>query len=249
MGEVHLDVMISRLQKQFGADVIVEKPRVPYRETIRASSKGEGKHKRQTGGRGQYGHALIEISPLEMNGEETFRFENHIFGGAIPGKYIPPIEKGIKETMSKGILAGCQILWVKINLYDGSFHDVDSSDIAFQLAGSFAFKHAFEEAKPVLVEPILVAEITVPEEYMGDVIGDLNSRRGRILGIEPLGKTQLVKASVPQAEMDKYATTLRSITKGRGVNQMKFSHYEEVPQLLAEKIIEALKEKAEKEKH
>lgn len=240
MGEVHIDVMISRLQKKFGVEVEMEKPKVPYRETIRVGAKGEGKYKRQTGGRGQYGHALIEISPLPRNSEETFIFENNIFGGAVPAKYIPPIEKGIKDTMSKGILAGYHVLWVKINLYDGSFHEVDSSDMAFQIAGSFAIKDAFKKANPILLEPILEVQVTVPEENMGDVIGDLNSRRGKIQGMEPLGKHQeLIKAYVPQAEMYKYATTLRSITRGRGVHHLSFSHYEEIPSLIAEKIIAA----------
>lgn len=246
LGEIHLDVMISQLQKKFGVDVDTEKPKIPYRETIRSSAKGEGKYKRQTGGKGQYGHALIEILPLQMNTEHTFEFENHIFGGAIPAKYIPSIEKGIKETMDKGILAHYPIIWVKIKLNDGSFHEVDSSDIAFQLAGSFAFKNAFEMAHPILLEPITEVDVTVPEEYMGDIIGDLNSRRSKIQGMEPLGKTQLVKATVPQSEMYKYATTLRSITHGRGTYHMIFSHYEEVPSLIAGKIIETAKHEAEK---
>jgi elongation factor G len=242
MSELHIEVMLNKLLKKFGAEVNIEKPKVPYREAIKSSSKGEGKYKRQTGGRGQYGHALIEIEPLELNSETTFEFENKIFGGAIPSKYIPAVEKGIKETMEKGILAGYPILWVKVTLYDGSFHEVDSSDIAFNLAGSFAFKDAFQKASPVLLEPILEVEAKVPEEYMGDVIGDLNSRRGRIQGVEPMGRTQLVKAYVPQAEMYKYSTSLRSITRGRAVHHAEFSHYEEVPYQLAEKIIQQAKE-------
>jgi elongation factor G len=242
MSELHIEVMLNKLLKKFGAEVNIEKPKVPYRETIKSLSKGEGKYKRQTGGRGQYGHALIEIEPLELNSDTTFEFENKIFGGAIPSKYIPAVEKGIKEAMEKGILAGYPILWVKVTLYDGSFHEVDSSDIAFNLAGSFAFKDAFQKASPVLLEPILEVEAKVPEEYMGDVIGDLNSRRGRIQGIEPMGRTQVVKAYVPQAEMYKYSTSLRSITRGRAVHHAEFSHYEEVPYQLAEKIIQQAKE-------
>ncbi len=242
MSELHLEVMINKLHKKFGVDVNVEKPKVPYREAIKSPSKGEGKYKRQTGGRGQYGHTLIEIEPLRLNSETTFEFENKLFGGSIPSKYVPSIEKGIKETMGKGILAGYHILWVKVRLYDGSFHEVDSSDIAFQLAASFAFKDAFQNANPILLEPILEVEAKVPEEYMGDVIGDLNSRRGRIQGVEPMGRTQTVKAYVPQAEMYKYSTSLRSITRGRAVHHAEFSHYEEVPYVLAEKIIQQAKE-------
>jgi len=242
MSELHIEVMINKLQKKFGAEINIEKPKVPYRETIKSSAKGEGKYKRQTGGRGQYGHALIEIEPLELNSEKTFEFENKIFGGAIPAKYIPAVEKGVKEALGKGILAGYPILWVKVTLYDGSFHEVDSSDIAFSLAGSFALKNAFQNANPVLLEPIMKVEAKVPEEYMGDVIGDLNSRRGRIQGIEPLGRMQVVKAYVPQAEMYKYSSALRSITRGRAVHHAEFSHYEEMPYQLAEKVIQQAKE-------
>lgn len=242
MSELHIEVMLNKLLKKFGTEVNIEKPKVPYREAIKSSAKGEGKYKRQTGGRGQYGHALIEIEPLELNSDTTFEFEDKIFGGAIPAKYIPAVEKGVKEAMGKGILAGYPILWVKVILYDGSFHEVDSSDIAFNLAGSFAFKDAFQKANPVLLEPILEVEAKVPEEYMGDVIGDLNSRRGRIQAVEPMGRTQLVKAYVPQAEMYKYSTSLRSITRGRAVHHAEFSHYEELPYQLAEKIIQQAKE-------
>ncbi|MEW6607366.1 MAG: elongation factor G [bacterium] len=245
MSELHLDVMLHKLQKKFGAEVNIERPKVPYRETIKTKSKGEGKYKRQTGGRGQYGHALIEIEPLPQNSETSFEFEDKIFGGAIPAKYIPSIEKGVKEAMAKGILAGYPILWVKVILYDGSFHEVDSSDIAFSLAGSFAFKEAFQDAHPVLIEPIMKVEAKVPEEYMGDVIGDLNSRRGRIQGIEPLGRIQVVNAFVPQSEMYKYSTSLRSITRGKAIYHAEFAYYEEIPHQLAEKIIQQHKE----EKH
>lgn len=242
MSELHLEVMINKIHKKFGVDVNIEKPKVPYRETIKSPAKGEGKYKRQTGGRGQYGHVLIEIEPLRLNSETTFEFENKLFGGSIPSKYVPSIEKGVKETMEKGILAGYHILWVKVQLYDGSFHEVDSSDIAFQLASSFAFKDAFQNANPILLEPILQVEAKVPEEYMGDVIGDLNSRRGRIQGVEPMGRTQTVKAYVPQAEMYKYSTSLRSITRGRAIHHAEFSHYEEVPHQFVEKIIQQAKE-------
>jgi len=248
MSELHIDITLNKLHRKFGVEVNIEKPKVPYREAIKSSAKGEGKYKRQTGGRGQYGHALIEIEPLPTNSESTFEFVDKIFGGAIPAKYIPAIEKGVKEAMGKGILANYPVLWVKVILYDGSFHEVDSSDIAFQLAGSFAFKDAFQKANPVLLEPIMTVEVKVPEEYMGEVIGDLNSRRGRILGMEPLGRTQIVKASVPKGEMYKYSTTLRSITRGRGIYHADFSHYEEVPYQLSEKIIQQAKEAKEEKK-
>ncbi|MDI6735306.1 MAG: elongation factor G [bacterium] len=242
MSELHIDIILTKLQKKFGAEVNIEKPKVPYREAIKSQAKGEGKYKRQTGGRGQYGHALIEIEPIALNSETSFEFVNKIFGGAVPAKYIPPIEKGVKEKMGKGILAGYPILWVRVTLNDGSFHEVDSSDIAFQLAGSFAFEDAFQKANPVLLEPVMEVDVKVPDEYMGSVVGDLNSRRGRISGMEPMGRTQVVKASVPQAEMYKYSTSLRSITHGRGVYHAQFSHYEEIPHQLAEKIIQQAQE-------
>ncbi|MEW6094969.1 MAG: elongation factor G [bacterium] len=245
MSELHIEVILSKMQKKFAVEVNIEKPKVPYREVIKSSAKGEGKYKRQTGGRGQYGHAMIEIEPLPLNSENTFEFKDKLFGGSIPSKYVPAIEKGIKESMEKGILANYPILWVNVILYDGSFHEVDSSDIAFQLAGSFAFKDAFQKANPVIVEPIMEVEAKVPEEYVGETIGDLNSRRGRIQGVEPTGKNQIVKASVPKAEMYKYSTTLRSITHGRGIYHAEFSHYEEVPHQLAEKIIQQAKETKE----
>ncbi|HAW50488.1 TPA: elongation factor G [bacterium] len=234
MGELHLEIMLDKLKNRFQTEVIVEKPRVPYRESIRIRASGEGKYKRQTGGRGQYGHSLIHIEPLPPNSEDEFIFENKIFGGAIPAKYIPAVEKGIKECVDKGILAGYPVKWVKIILHDGSFHEVDSSDIAFQLAGSFAFKDAFSRADSYLLEPIMDVEVFVEEEYTGDIVSDLNGRRGRIVGIE--GGS--IKALVPQEEMFKYSTTLRSITQGRGNYVMRFSHYEEVPSHLANKIVE-----------
>ncbi len=237
MGELHLDIMMSRLKHKFGADVILESPRIQYRETIRNAAKGEGKYKKQTGGRGQYGHAILEIAPLHLNEPSNFEFVNKIFGGSIPSKYIPAIEKGVVECMQKGIIAGYPVVWIKVKLVDGSFHEVDSSDMAFQIAGSFALKDAFERAQPILIEPIMEVTATVPEAYTGDVIGDLNSRRGRILGMEPCGKMQSVLAHCPEVELYKYATSLRSITHGRGKFAMKFFSYEEMPSHLAEKII------------
>jgi elongation factor G len=243
MGELHLEVMLAKLKSKFGVEVELSKPKIAYRETIQASAKGEGKYKKQSGGRGQYGHTFLEIEPLY--GGENFEFVNKIFGGAIPAKYIPAVEKGIKDTMAKGILANYPIINIKATLYDGSFHSVDSSDIAFQIAASFAFKKAFEQAKPVLLEPIMEVKVYVPEEYMGDIISDLNSRRGKIQGMDSEGRLQVVTALVPEAEMYKYSTTLRSMTQGRGMYTMKFSQYEVVPPQIAEQIIaEAKKEES-----
>ena len=247
IGETHLDVVVDRLTRRFGTEVELEKPRVPYRETIRKPGQGSYKHKKQSGGRGQYGEAFLKIEPLTTG--ERFEFVSDIFGGAIPAKYVPPVEKGVRNTMDKGILAGCHIINVRVTLYDGSFHDVDSSDLAFQIAGAGAFKKAFEDANPVLLEPIVEVECLAPEANMGEVIGDLNVRRGRILGVEPQGKNELVKANVPQSEMYKYATALRSITRGRGSFKMKFAHYEEVPHPIAEKIIAEAKVAREEEHH
>jgi elongation factor G len=241
MGELHLEIMLSKLKAKFSADVEVEDPKIPYRESIRATANGEGKYKRQTGGRGQYGHSLVEITPITPNSEETFVFENKIFGGAIPAKYVPSIEKGVKEAMDKGILAGYPVKWVKAKLYDGSFHEVDSSDIAFQLAGSFAFKDAFEKASPYLLEPIYEVEVSATEEYTGEIISDINGRRGKVQGIE----RGVVRALVPQSEMYKYSTNLRSHTQGRGSYTMKFSHYEQVPAHLQAKILEERKKAEE----
>ncbi len=235
MGELHLEIIINELRNKFGVEVEVEKSKIAYRETIRSTAKVQGKYKRQSGGRGQYGDVRIEVEPLPHG--EDFQFVNKIVGGAIPGKYIPAVEKGVREAMQKGVLAGYPLTDMRVTLYDGSFHDVDSSDMAFHIAGSMALKKASLAAKPVLLEPIIEVEITVPDEYLGEITGDLNGRRGRIMGIEARGKNQLIKARVPLAEMDKYSTDLRSQTKGRGSQTMKFSHYEEVPQRISEKII------------
>lgn len=242
MGELHLEVILSKLKTKFGVEVDLSKPKIAYRETIQGSAKAEGKYKKQSGGRGQYGHAFLEIEPLY--GEESFEFVNKIFGGSIPGKYIPAVEKGVKDTMAKGILANYPIINVKTTLYDGSFHSVDSSDIAFQIAASFSFKKAFEQARPVLLEPIMEVKVYAPEEYMGDIISDLNSRRGKIQGMDSEERLQVVTALVPEAEMYKYSTTLRSVTQGRGMHTMKFSQYEVVPPQFAEKIIEESKKEA-----
>ncbi len=235
MGELHLEIMVDRMRREFGIEVNVGKPQVAYKETIKKKAIGEGKYIRQTGGRGQYGHAIIEIEPLERG--KGFEFIDDIHGGVIPKEFIPSVEKGVKQAMEQGILAGYPVVDVRVRLFDGSFHEVDSSDIAFQIAGSLAFKEAAKKANPVLLEPIMEVEVETPEDYVGDVIGDLNSRRGKILGMEKKGVITVIKAMVPLAEMFGYATTLRSLTQGRGTFIMKFSHYEEVPQSVAEKII------------
>ncbi len=245
IGELHLDVILSRLKRKFNVSVDTEKPKIAYRETITKKAEAQGKYKKQTGGRGQYGDVWLRLEPLPRG--KGFEFEETIFGGAIPSKYFPSIEKGIKEAAEKGILAGYPVIDFKATLYDGSHHPVDSSDIAFKIAASMAFKNCAEKANPVLLEPILEIEVLVPEKFMGDVIGDLNSRRAKILGIDTEGRFQKIRAYVPEAEMYKYATTLRSITQGRGIFRAKFSHYEEVPKEIAQKIIEQAKKEKEKE--
>jgi len=235
MGELHLEIMVDRMKREYGVEVNVGKPQVAYKETIKKKAVAEGKFIRQSGGRGQYGHAVIEIEPLERG--QGFVFENAIVGGIIPKEFIPSVEKGVREAMQSGVVAGYPVVDVKVKLFDGSYHEVDSSDIAFQIAGSIAFKEAMKKADPVLLEPIMEVEVETPDEYVGDVIGDLNSRRGKIMGMENKGVITVVKAHVPLAEMFGYATTLRSLTQGRGTFIMKFSHYEEVPQHVAEQII------------
>lgn len=246
MGDLHIEVITSKLQKKFGVSVNLKEPKISYKETIKGTVKAEGKHKKQSGGRGQYGHVWIEMSPLPAGG--GFEFVDNIFGGAVPKNYIPAVEKGIRETMERGVLAGYPVVDVRVSLFDGSYHSVDSSEMAFKIAASMAFKKGFMEAKPILLEPIMRLEVTVSEEYMGDIIGDLNKKRGKILGMEPDGKNQIVKALVPQAELAKYAIDLRSMTQGRADFEMAFDHYEEVPSHLAEHIIaEAKKHMVEEE--
>ncbi len=235
MGELQLNLNIQKLSR-YGVNVNIEEPRVPYRETVKGVSKAQGKYKRQTGGRGQYGDAWIELSPLERG--KGFEFVNKIVGGAIPARFIPAVEKGIREAMKKGPLAGYPVIDVKVTLYDGSFHPVDSSDIAFQIAGSLAFKNAYVKAQPVLLEPIMKMEIRTPEDYVGDITGDLNARRGKIISMETEGEMRIIKALVPLAEVFRYATDLKSMTQGRGIFSMEFSHYEEVPAHISKKIIE-----------
>jgi len=235
MGELHLEIIVDRMRREYGVEVNVGRPQVAYKETIRKKATAEGKFIRQTGGRGQYGHVVIDVEPLERG--QGFVFENAIVGGIIPKEFIPSVEKGVKEAMQSGVVAGYPVVDVKVRLFDGSYHEVDSSDIAFQIAGSIAFKEAMKKADPVLLEPIMEVEVETPEDYVGDVIGDLNSRRGKIIGMENKGVITVIRAYVPLAEMFGYATTLRSLTQGRGTFIMKFSHYEEVPQHIAEQII------------
>jgi elongation factor G len=243
MGDTHLDVIVERLAKKFGVEVNLKTPKVPYKETIRGSARKEGKYKKQSGGRGQYGHVFLEISPLPRG--EGFVFEDKIVGGVVPRQYIPAVEKGVVEAMEEGNLAKFQVVDLKVSLYDGSYHTVDSSEMAFKIAASMALRGAMDQADPVLLEPIMNVEVTIPDNFMGDIMGDLNSRRGRIQGMVPGQGLQVIKAQVPLAEMFDYAIDLRSMTQGRGFFSMKFSHYEEVPFQEAEKIIAATK--AEKE--
>ncbi len=235
MGQTHLDVAIEKMQRKFGVNVEVKTPKVAYKETVRGTAKGQGKLKKQSGGRGQFADTWMEIEPLPKG--QGFEFVNKIVGGVIPRQYIPSVEKGVLEAMKEGVSAKYPVIDVKVTLYDGSFHDVDSSDIAFKIAGSMGFKKIMADAKPVLLEPIVNLEITVPDESMGDVIGDLNGRRGRVSGMEPKINCQVIKAQVPMAEVLKYASDLTSITGGRGTFSMEFSHYEEVPNQLQEQII------------
>jgi elongation factor G len=243
MGEAHLEIMLERMTRKFGVEVNSSLPKVPYKETIRRTSRAEGKHKKQTGGHGQFGIAWIEIEPLERGG--GFEFVDKIVGGVIPKQFIPSVEKGVRKAMEEGFLAGYPLIDLRATLYDGKYHPVDSSDISFQIAGSLALKNALEGADPYLLEPIMNVEILVPEAYMVDVMGDLNSKRGRILGMELEGNLQLIRAQVPLAEMFRYSIDLRSITGGRGTFRMSFSHYEEVPPQIAQKIIAAAKEERE----
>jgi len=237
LSQVHVEVIVERLKSRFGAEVTLKPPRVPYQETIRRSAKAHGRHKKQTGGRGQFGDCHIEIEPLESG--DGFEFVNAIKGGVIPSGFIPAVEKGVVEAMGEGVVAGYPVKDVRVRLYDGSYHTVDSSEMAFKIAGSIAMKQALEQAGPVLLEPIMMVTVSVPDDVVGDVIGDLNSRRGRPMGMEPSGAgMQEVKAEVPMAEMLSYAPDLRSITGGRGEFTMEFLRYEEVPGHLAGKVVD-----------
>ncbi|NLT95317.1 MAG: elongation factor G [Clostridia bacterium] len=235
MGELHLEIITDRLLREFKVDAKVGRPQVAYKETIRKAVKAEGKFIRQSGGRGQYGHCVVEFEPLEPG--SGYQFESKIVGGVVPKEYIAPIDAGIREAMENGILAGYPAVDIKATLVDGSYHEVDSSEMAFKVAGSMAFKNAGLKADPVLLEPIMKVEVVVPEEYMGDVMGDLNSRRGRIEGMEARGNSQVIRSFVPLSSMFGYATDLRSKTQGRGIYTMQFDHYEEVPKNISEEII------------
>jgi elongation factor G len=239
MGELHLEIIVDRLLREFKVGANVGKPQVAYRETVKTASKAEGKFVRQSGGRGQYGHVYIELEPQEPG--KGFGFESKVVGGAVPREYFNAVEKGIREAGENGILAGYPVVDVKATLYDGSYHEVDSSEMAFKIAGSMAFKEAAKKAKPVLLEPIMNVEVVTPEEYMGDVIGDLNSRRGKIQSMEKRGKAQVIKAQVPLSEMFGYATDLRSRTQGRATYTMQFANYDEVPKSISEAIIAKVK--------
>jgi elongation factor G len=243
MGESHLEIVADRLRRKFGVEVGLSVPRVPYRETVRSHARVQGKYKRQTGGRGQYGDCWIELDPKAHG--EGYEFVDKIFGGAIPRNFIPAVEKGVKEAMEGGMVAGYPVVDVRVTLVDGSYHDVDSSEMAFKIAGSMAFKKAMQEAKPVLLEPIMDVAVQVPEDQMGDIIGDLNSKRARIQGMEPgADGMSIVRAQVPMGEMLRYASDLRSITGGRGTFEIQFSHYDEVPAHIADRVIaEARKQK------
>jgi elongation factor G len=235
MGELHLEIIVDRLLREFKVDANVGRPQVAYRETVRNAVNGvHGRFVRQTGGRGQYGHAVINLEPNEQGG--GYEFQNKIVGGTIPREYIPSVDAGIQEAMEAGVLAGFPVVDIKVSLVDGSFHDVDSSEMAFKVAGSMAFKEASKRAKPVLLEPVMAVEVVTPEEYMGDVIGNINSRRGQIEGMEPRGNAQVIRARVPLAEMFGYATDVRTMSQGRATYTMQFLHYAEVPQSIAEKL-------------
>jgi elongation factor G len=238
MGELHLEIIVDRLKREFNVDANVGRPQVAYRETIsKPAEKIQGKFVRQTGGSGQYGDAVINLYPQEPGA--GYEFGDKIVGGKIPKEYIPAVDAGIREAMGSGILAGYPVVDIKIELIDGSYHDVDSSERAFKIAGSMAFKEAMKRAKPILLEPTMAVEVTTPEEYLGDVMGNLNSRRGRIESMSPLGNAQVVKASVPLSEMFGYATDLRSMTQGRADFTMQFDRYEEVPQSIASEIMDS----------
>jgi len=246
-GELHLDVTVDKLKRKFGVEVELDKPSIPYRETIRKKIEIQGKYKKQSGGRGQFGDCHLKLEPMPRG--SGFEFVNKVVGGVIPTKFIPSVEKGVKEAMENGGQSGSRVVDVRVTVFFGSYHSVDSSDMAFKVAGSMAFKDGFLKADPYILEPVYAVEILVPEEYMGDVMGDISSKRGKILGMEPEGRNQRIKAHVPLAELYKYSTTLRSFTQGRGIHTREFSHYEEVPREVAEKVIaESKKAKEEDDK-
>jgi elongation factor G len=235
MGELHLEILVDRMKREFKVEANVGKPQVAYRETITKAVDAEGKFVKQSGGRGKYGHVLIKMEPNEAG--KGFEFVNNIVGGAIPKEYINPVSKGLEEAMKNGVIAGYPMVDIKVTLYDGSYHDVDSDELSFKVAGSMALQNGAKKAAPVLLEPIMDVEVTTPEEYLGDVMGDLNSRRGKIEGFTPRRDAQVIKATAPLSEMFGYATRLRSMTQGRAIYTMQFAHYSPVPKSVAEEII------------
>jgi elongation factor G len=239
MGELHLEIIVDRMKREFGVDANVGKPQVAYRETIRTAVEQEGKYVRQSGGKGQYGHVWIKLEPQEAG--KGYEFENAIVGGVIPREFIPAVDKGIREQLLNGVLAGFPVVDVKVTLFDGSYHDVDSNEMAFKIAGSMAFKDASRKAKPVILEPIMKVEAVTPEDFMGDVMGDLNRRRGILQGIDDSPSGKLIHAEVPLSEMFGYATDLRSMSQGRATYSMEFSKYLEVPANIAEQIVDKSK--------
>jgi elongation factor G len=248
VGNLHVEMTVERMKRKYNVDVTLLPPRIPYKETVKGRAEGQGKYKKQTGGRGQYGDTWLRVEPLARGG--GFEFVDDIFGGAVPRNFIPSVEKGVRDCMKKGILAGYPVVDMKVTLYDGSYHDVDSSDMAFQIAASMGLQKVFMDAHPILLEPVMNVEVTTPADNAGDVIGDLNSRRGRIVGMEPAGETAVVRAQVPMAEMLTYEPSLRSMTGGRGGYSMEFSHYEEVPSFIADKVVKEVKNERERaEKH
>lgn len=246
-GEMHLQVVTRRLKERYGVDVDMVEPDIPYRETARGSiADSEYKHKKQSGGRGQYGHVHLKLEHMPRGG--GFEFVDAVVGGVVPGRFIPAVEKGVVDAMTQGVISGHKVVDVRVTLFDGTYHPVDSDEISFRIAGAMAFRRGFKEAKPILLEPIYELEVLVPDEHMGDIMGDISGRRGKIMGMEAEGTNQKIRAQVPLKELYKYANVVRSMTQGRGVFKQKFSHYEEVPKEVAEKIIaEAQKEKVEQE--
>jgi len=245
LAQMHVEFALERIHARYGIEVDARAPKVPFMETISGSASAQGRYKKQTGGRGQFGDARIELSPLERG--EGFEFDNAIVGGAIPRQFIPAVEKGVVEAMAEGPIAGYPVVDVKVRLYDGAFHSVDSSEAAFKVAGSMAFKSAFEDSRPILLEPFVKVEVLAPTELVGDIMGDLSGRRGRPMGMEQRGERQVVQAEVPQVEMLTYARDLRSITGGRANFHAEFGHYEEVPPNLVEKVLAANEREEEKE--
>lgn len=239
MGELHLDIIVDRMKREFKVEANVGAPQVAYRETFRASAQVEGKFVRQSGGRGQFGHVWIEFSPNEEG--KGFEFENAIVGGVVPREYIPAVQAGLEDALQNGVVAGYPVIDIKAKLFDGSYHDVDSNEMAFKIGASMALKNAASKCNPVILEPISKVEVVIPEEYMGDIMGDITSRRGRVEGMEGRGNAQVVRAMVPLSEMFGYATALRSNTQGRGTFTMVFDHYEEVPKSIADEIIKKIK--------